>query len=193
VAQFQVLSIRGRKTTKDAFTSAGLRAEESVPDNPTVNSSTSQFSSQFQTALLSTVALPNSAVSSHSPTVNSSTSQFSSQFPQPYCQQFHFPIQQPVPTALLSTVPLPNSAVSSHSTTVNSSPSQFSSQFRTALLSTVPLPNSAASKHSSTVTVLTPHCCRRHTNVSERSAASSVPCTYVACDVAVCVSFCMHM
>jgi len=53
VAQFQVLSRRGRKNTKVAFTLAGLRAEKSVPDSPTVNSLTSQFSSQVRTATLS--------------------------------------------------------------------------------------------------------------------------------------------
>ena len=56
VVQFQVLSQqlsrRGRKTTKDAFTLAGLRADESIPDNPTVNSLTSQFSSKVRTEAL---------------------------------------------------------------------------------------------------------------------------------------------
>ena len=53
VVQFQVLSRRGRKNTKDTFTSAGLRAEKSLPDSPSVNSLTSQFSSQVRAAVIS--------------------------------------------------------------------------------------------------------------------------------------------
>jgi len=59
-------------------------------------------------------------------------------------------------------------------------------QSRTALLSTLfNFPTQQPGKDSNTVTVLTPHCCRLHTNMSGRDAASSVRCTScVTCDVA---------
>jgi len=57
VAQFRVLSLqmprRRRQTAIDATTLAGLRTEKSVQDCSTVNSFTSQFSSQVRTAALS--------------------------------------------------------------------------------------------------------------------------------------------
>jgi hypothetical protein len=52
VAKFQVLFLHlsryQRKTTNDSFDLAGLRAEETVPGCPTVNSLTSQLSSQVK-------------------------------------------------------------------------------------------------------------------------------------------------